>query len=160
MSDATVTAIAAVASSTTALVAVVIAVLAERRSRAAERRGSELLTVQAYLTLRTGFLEIFRELGNVNEPEPATPEERRAREAYWHHAYDEWLVGTKLAPHALPELWNVFHEKIITGAAHPALEFSLRKLMEDPAAGFGAFASEFVEALGLSASIAEEGLTR
>jgi hypothetical protein len=160
MSDTTVSAIAAGASSAIALVAVFIALLAERRSRAVERRGAELQSAQVYLTLRTKFLEIFRDLGNLEQREPATPEEGRAREAYWHHAYDEWLVATKLAPHAVPELWNVFCEKTLTGVAHPALESSLEKLMNDPKAGFGAFAKEFVEAVGLNATTTESRIKR
>jgi hypothetical protein len=147
MSDLTLNSIAAIASSTTAIVAVIIAILAEWRSREAEKRGAELLTAEIYVTLRTGFIDIFEKLGDLGQGSASTLQERLAREAYWHHAYDEWFISRRLAPHALPELWDVFRDKVRSGGAHPALAQSLSELMKDPEAGFGAYAGDFIEEL-------------
>jgi hypothetical protein len=69
-------------SALTAFIAVVIAIRSERRSR-------EVMKAQMYLTLRTRFLDLYRQLGDLTSRSEEDVDLRMARHAYWHHAFDE-----------------------------------------------------------------------
>ena len=97
--------VTALFSTLTAIVALVVAIRSDRRSR-------EALQVQTYMELRAGFLDIFRELGALDEdPDADEIEVRLARTAYWHHAWDEWYVAKGLAPQEFSGLWDDFFAK-------------------------------------------------
>ena len=125
-------------SAVAALVAVGIAVWNQRRAAAITR-------AQMYLMLRQGFYEIFKELGELNEETPADNQEKLARAAYWHHAYDEWRVA-RMAPDDLADLWTQHFEAAVqSGYPHPALKTALADLMSHPEQGFAAYAKDFVD---------------
>ncbi len=73
-------------STLTAAVAMVVAIRSDRRSR-------EALKVQTYLQLRAGFLDIYRQLGKLDEERAEGIEVELTRQAYWHHAWDEYYVA-------------------------------------------------------------------
>jgi hypothetical protein len=124
-------------SALTALIAVVIAIRSERRSR-------EVLKAQMYLTLRQGFHDIYRELGDLTGRSEEDTDLRMARQAYWHHAFDEWYIS-QLAPRELGDMWNAFFKRAtLSGWAHPALKATLDELAKDRSSGFGAYAQPFI----------------
>jgi hypothetical protein len=134
------TALSAIAggfSAMTAVAAIVIAVRNERRSIAITR-------AQMYLLLRQGFFDIFKELGDLDGTSDIDGEQRQARIAYWHHAYDEWRVA-KLAPKELGDLWTEhFRTATESGYRHPALRRTFDALSANTDEGFGAYAQDFV----------------
>ena len=139
---AALSAASAVVSSLIAFVAVLIAVRNERRSR-------EVVKSQIYLSLREGFLGIYKELGDLEEKGAVQDVRLRlVRQAYWHHAFDEWYVSHSLAPRELRDLWDQFFKTAArAGYAHASLQRTLEELTADKSAGFGAYASEFILAL-------------
>jgi hypothetical protein len=133
--------IAGVASSLIALVAVVVAIRSDRRSR-------EVVKVQTYLMLRSGFLDIYRQLGALEDADVDSVDLRLTRQAYWHHAWDEWYIAKKLAPREFEELWdNFFSVAVQSGLKHRALRSVLDDLTRDSEVGFGRYAKEFVATL-------------
>ena len=137
---AVLSAVAAVCSAATAAIAIWLAVQSNRRAW-------EFARAQMYLSLRTGFLDILRELGDLSATTVSTDSERMARIAYWHHAYDEWRLS-RLAPKQFGHLWSEhFRKAVISGYAHPALRSTFDELRSDTAAGFGAYAQDFIDEL-------------
>jgi hypothetical protein len=127
-------------SALTAFTAVVIAIRSERRSR-------EVLKAQMYLTLRHGFLDVFRELGDLTGRSEEDVDLRTARQAYWHHAFDEWYI-CQLAPRELGDMWDGFFRRAVqSGYAHPPLKATLDELAKDRSSGFGAYAQGFISDL-------------
>lgn len=126
-------------STLTAIVALVVAIRSDRRSR-------EALRVQIYMELRAGFLDIFRELGALDEDSNADEiEVKMARTAYWHHAWDEWYVAKGLAPQEFSGLWDDFFAKaVMSGYRHPALRKVLDELGRRRDTGFGAYAQDLI----------------
>ena len=120
-----------------ALAAVFIAIRNERRSR-------EITKAQMYLTLREGFLSIYKELGELEDAQDANARLRRAREAYWHHAYDEWRLS-RMAPRELGDLWNEFFRRAVqSGYTHSPLRRTFDDLRGNEKAGFGLYAKDFI----------------
>jgi hypothetical protein len=133
--------VTAAASTLIALIAVVIAIRSDRRSR-------QVLKVQTYLMLRAGFLDIYRELGTLEDMAADDVRLALARAAYWHHAWDEWYISERLAPREFGGLWDGFFSvAVLSGLRHPALKSSLDELARDTSAGFGAYAKDFVAVL-------------
>lgn len=127
-------------SALTAFIAVVIAIRSERRSR-------EVLKAQMYLSLREGFMNIFRELGDLTGRSEEDVHLRMARQAYWHHAFDEWYIS-QLAPRELGDMWDSFFRRAVqSGYAHAPLKKTLDELAEDKSSGFGAYAQGFISDL-------------
>jgi hypothetical protein len=132
------TVITAFFSTSTALVALVVAIRSDRRSR-------EALKVQTYLQLRAGFLDIYRQLGRLDEEGEEGIEVKLTRQAYWHHAWDEFYVATKLAPREFSTLWDDFFRLAVkSGLGHTALTKTLDDLASKKDVGFGAYAQELV----------------
>jgi hypothetical protein len=133
--------ITGVASSLIALVAVIVAIRSDRRSR-------EVVKVQTYLMLRSGFLDIYRQLGALEDANADSVDLRLTRQAYWHHAWDEWYIAKKVAPREFEDLWDDFFSVAVqSGLKHPALRSVLDDLIRDTEVGFGAYAKEFVAML-------------
>jgi hypothetical protein len=133
--------VTAIGSTLTALVALGLAIRSDRRSRQA-------LVVQTYLHLRSGFLEIYRDLGALDETEADSEELRLARQAYWHHAWDEWYVAKRMAPSEFAGLWDDFFAfAVLSGYRHPALRATLDELAARKEAGFGAYAGTLIAEL-------------
>ena len=133
---AAVSAVAGGFSAITAITAVFIALRSERRSHL-------IIKAQIFLTLRQEFLEIYRELGDLEGPGSADAALDLARQAYWHHAYNEWYLS-KMAPNELGGLWeNFFRRAVESGYAHPPLKEALEKMLANKSAGFGAYAQDF-----------------
>ncbi len=128
-----------VASTVTAVVALVLARRTDLRSR-------EALKVQTYLQLRSEFLKIYPDLGQLDDPEPKTNEQGLARAAYWHHAWDEWYITKKLAPSEFGVLWDDFFVSAARGGiSHAALRTAFTKLKSDKESGFRVYASDLIE---------------
>ncbi len=128
--------ITAVASTLVALAALWLALRSDRRSRQA-------LKVQTYLQLRTRFLELYPQLGDLDS---ADAETLPARKAYWHHVWDEYYVANKLAPDEFRPLWDeFFRTAMLTGLAHPSIRNALDLLVLDRSAGFAAYAQDLVD---------------
>ena len=122
----------------TAAIGLVVALRSDRRSR-------EALKVQTYLQLRAVFLDIFRELGRLEDAGDEGLAIKLARQAYWHHTWDEWYVAKRLAPHEFASLWDdFFAEAVRSGIEHDALWATLEDLARDRKAGFGAYAQELI----------------
>jgi hypothetical protein len=133
--------VTAIFSTLTALVALWVSIRSDRRSR-------EALKVQTYLHLRSGFLDIYRELGRLDDPKADAVELRLARQAYWHHAWDEWYIANRLAPREFSELWDgFFGDAVKSGYKHPALRATFDELASNPDAGFGAYAENLIREL-------------
>jgi hypothetical protein len=67
-----------------------------------------------------------------------------ARQAYWHHAFDEWY-NFQLAP---SDMWNSFFRRAVqSGYAHPPLKATLDELAKDRSSGFGAYTEGFMSEL-------------
>jgi hypothetical protein len=133
--------VTAVFSTLTAVIALALAIRSNRRSR-------EALKVQTYLELRAGFLEIYRNLGRLTDVEADAVELQLTRQAYWHHAWDEWYIAKRLAPREFSGLWDGFFEAAVrSGYRHPALRATLDDLAENTEAGFGSYARELIEEL-------------
>lgn len=132
------TVITAIASTLTAVVALIVAISSDRRSR-------EALKVQTYLQLRAGFLEIYRQLGELDAAESEGIDVKLTREAYWHHAWDEFYVTKRLAPLEFLSLWDDFFRLAIkSGLGHTALMRALDDLADKKEVGFGAYAQDLV----------------
>jgi hypothetical protein len=70
-----------------------------------------------------------------------------ARQAYWHHSFDEWYIS-RLAPKELGDMWDGFFKRAVqSGYAHPPLKATLNELAKDKSSGFGAYAQEFISDL-------------
>jgi hypothetical protein len=123
----------------TAVIGLVVALRSDRRSR-------EALRVQTYLQLRTRFLDIYRELGRLEDAGDEGSEARLTRQAYWHHAWDEWYITKELAPREFATLWDDFFSKAMApSAGHPGLWAALEQLASNPRAGFGAYARDLIK---------------
>lgn len=132
-----VSALAAVFSATTAATAIVFTYRSERRSR-------EVTKAQVYLTLRQTFIDIYRELGDLEGGADPEAQLRLARQAYWHHAFNEWYVS-RLAPRELGDLWpSFFRAANASGFRHPALRDTFDRMAADPDVGFGSYAKDFI----------------
>lgn len=104
--------------------------------------------MQTYLHLRSGFLDIYRELGRLDEPKADAVELQLARQAYWHHAWDEWYIGNRLAPREFSGLWDGFFATAVkSGYEHPALRATLDELASKPNTGFGSYAQDLIKEL-------------
>jgi hypothetical protein len=135
------TVVVGIASTLVATVAVVIAIRTDRRSR-------EVLKVQTYLSLRSRFLDLYTELGRLQDQGPDDVGLRLARAAYWHHSWDEWYISKRLSPHEFGDLYDKFFSiAVLSGLNHPALRASLDDLTQNPTAGFGAYAKDFLDDL-------------
>jgi hypothetical protein len=130
--------LAAVFSAITAAVAIWLGVQNNRRAWAAAK-------AQMYLSLRSAFLDILAELGDVSDPDYVPDQrEKTARIAYWHHAYDEWRVSRD-APQEFGDLWrNHFKQATLAGYAHPGLRDTFEYLSGRSEQGFGAYAQDFI----------------
>jgi len=125
-------------SALTALVAVLIAVRSDRRSR-------EVARATIFLSLREGFRDIYRELGDLEGGDDPEAQLKLVRQSYWHHAFDEWYVP-QLAPREFGDLWRTFFRKTVrSGYGHAALRTALESMMADPSKGFAAYAGEFAD---------------
>jgi hypothetical protein len=130
-------AIAAVCSAATAAIAIWLAVQSNRRAW-------EFARAQMYLRLRSRFLDILPNLGDLSAKSDPTSSESMARIAYWHHAYDEWRLSS-LAPKQFGHLWDEqFKKAVISGYAHPALRNTFDELRSDAKGGFGLYARDFI----------------
>jgi hypothetical protein len=110
-----------------------------------------------YHSLRSRFIDILRDLGDLSGDSIPTDREQKARIAYWHHAYDEWRLS-RLAPKPFGNLWSEqFRNATIAGYAHPALRDTFDELRSDTTVGFGSYAQDFVKGSleGLPGSPAE-----
>jgi hypothetical protein len=133
-----VSALAAVFSATTAATAIFFTYRSERRSR-------EVTKAQVYLTLRQNFIDIYRELGDLEGGADPEAQLRLARQAYWHHAFNEWYVS-RLAPRELGDLWpSFFRAANASGFRHPALRETFDRMSANPDVGFGSYAKDFIE---------------
>jgi hypothetical protein len=132
-------------SAITALIAVVVAVRNDRRSR-------EVARAVVFLSLRDGFREIYRELGDLQGGDDPDAPLKLARQSYWHHAFNEWYVP-QLAPREFGDLWRGFFLKtVLSGYGHPPLRQALDDLMADRTKGFGAYAGDFAEEVARAAT--------
>jgi hypothetical protein len=132
------TVVTAFFSTSTAVVALVVAMRSDRRSR-------EALKVQTYLQLRAGFLDIYRQLGKLDDAADEGIEVKLTRQAYWHHAWDEFYVARRLAPREFSILWDDFFRLAVkSGLGHAALMNTLDELAREKDVGFGAYAQELV----------------
>lgn len=129
--------LAAVFSTVTAVVALIVAIRSDRRSRQA-------LKVQTYLQLRGKFLDIFQQLGRLDRQEDEGIEVTLARQAYWHHAWDEFYVAKRLAPDEFATLWDDFFRPAVKSGLHEGLVQTLNNLASDRSVGFGAYAQDLV----------------
>jgi hypothetical protein len=112
------------------------------------RRSREVVKVQTYLSLRQGFLDIYRDLEGLDDPESHTAVNSVAAQAYWHHVWDEWYIAKKLSPEGFSELWDNFFEKaVVSGYRHNALKAVLEELASKEDVGFGAYARSLIEEL-------------
>lgn len=133
--------IAACLSSIIAFTAILIAVRNERRSR-------EVAKTQIYLALRDRFIGIYEKLGDLDMGTASDISTRLARQAYWHHAFDEWYISHELAPREMGDMWERFYERAAkSGYDHPALRSTLDELAKDRSKGFGAYARDFISSL-------------
>ncbi len=80
---------------------------------------------------------------------PINEDERLAREAYWHHSFDEWYLSNKLASREIGYMWAEFYKPaIVSGYDEPALRSILEELLKDPEKGFREYTKEFMSSLG------------
>lgn len=129
--------IAAIFSTLTAIIALWVAVRSDRRSR-------DALKVQTYLQLRNQFIDIYRNSGSLDESDSPAVEVRQAREAYWHHTWDEFFITRRLAPREFSMLWDQFFKSAIeSGLDHPAMVKAFDDLASKRA-GFGAYAQDLI----------------
>ncbi|MCD5341551.1 hypothetical protein LR392_04825 [Arthrobacter sp. AK04] len=132
----------------TGIAATVVAGFALRVATESDKRSREALKVQTYLQLRSRFIEIYRELGGLEEEETNEVELQLARAAYWHHAWDEWYVTNSLAPREFSDLWTGFFAGAVkSGYCQPGLKASLEKLASKPDEGFGFYATDLIAAV-------------
>lgn len=130
-----------VASTVIALLALAVAVRSDRRSR-------EALKVQTYLQLRSRFIEIYRELGPMEEVKPDKIELKLSRQAYWYHVWDEWYISNRLAPKEFSALWkDFFAAGAKSGYSQAALKASLEQLAAMTDRGFGSYAQDLLKEL-------------
>jgi hypothetical protein len=135
---------AACLSSIIAFVAILIAVHNERRSR-------EVAKTQIYLALRDRFIGIYEKLGDLDKDATSDISTRLARQAYWHHVFDEWYISHELAPREMGDMWNRFYERAAkSGYGHTALRSTLGELADDKSGGFGAYAQDFISSFMIS----------
>ncbi|MET4134330.1 hypothetical protein [Pseudarthrobacter sp. PvP090] len=133
--------VTAIFSTLAALVALWVGIRSNRRSR-------EALKVQTYLHLRSRFLDIYRELGRLDDSKADAVELQLAREAYWHHVWDEWYIANRLAPREFSGLWDGFFAAAVkSGYEQPALRAAFDELASKPNAGFGAYAQPMIREL-------------
>lgn len=137
-----------VASVLTAIFATLTAVIALAVAIRSDRRSREALKVQTYLSLRSGFLDIYRGLGRLDDAEADSVPLELSRQAYWHHAWDEWYIAKRLAPREFSVLWDDFFALAVrSGYKHPALRSTLDSLAKRTDSGFGAYAQDLVKEL-------------
>lgn len=131
----------------TAIASLFIAVIAVALAIRSDKRSREAMRVQTYLELRSGFLDIFRDLGQLDQEGTDTVELRLVREAYWHHAWDEWYITHALAPREFAALWDdFFADAVRSGYRHPGLKESLERLTATNDA-FATYAKEMIDEL-------------
>lgn len=134
----------------TGIASMVTAVIALRVAIGTSRRSREALKVQTYLQLRSEFIDIYRELGQLDATKPASDTEQ-ARQAYWHHVWDEWYITKKLAPAEFSPLWNEFFAKAVdSGYRQGPLKATFEELASKEDSGFGAYAKELIAEVRLN----------
>jgi hypothetical protein len=137
-------AIAAGLSSVIAFIAILLAVGNERRSR-------EVAKAQIYLALRDRFIGIYERLGDLDSDTTSDISTRLARQAYWHHCFDEWFISNELARREMGDMWDGFYKSAIkAGYDHAALRSTLDELIKDESKGFAEYAQRFISALEIS----------
>jgi hypothetical protein len=110
-----------------------------------DRRSRQVLKVQIYLQLRSRFLDIYRALGRLDDANADEVELKLARQAYWHHSWDEWYIANRLAPTEFSTLWDQFFATAARpGYEHPALRVTFDDLASNSDTGFGAYAQDLI----------------
>lgn len=139
---------AQVAQVVTGITSTLIALLALAVAVRSDRRSREALKVQTYLQLRSRFIDIYQELGHMENVEPDNIKLRLARQAYWYHVWDEWYICNRLASKEFSELWKGFFAAgAISAYSQAALKASLEKLAAMTDRGFGAYAQDLLQEL-------------
>ncbi|WP_320775837.1 hypothetical protein [Streptomyces sp. CRN 30] len=136
-----VTSISGALSALAAMVAVYMAVRAEGRTR-------KVAAAQLYLEMRSRFIGLYTQLGDMDST-VATAAEYKARVAFWHHCYDEWYLSTRFAPREFGDLWQDFYRDAGRSALHHAgLRAALEDLTSSPHSRFVVYAAGFIQAIG------------
>ncbi|MEM1362470.1 MAG: hypothetical protein AAGF94_12255 [Pseudomonadota bacterium] len=114
------------------------------------QRAEEVARVQTFLEMRHNFLSIYAELGDFLSANAPNEEERRAREAYWHNAYNQWYVSKKLGAKVFDDLWDgFFRDATRSGYGTAGLRATLDKMVHDGGAGYAVRSAEFHDDIGI-----------
>jgi hypothetical protein len=104
--------------------------------------------VKVFVELRAGFHDIRKnlrrlELDGAELPTPDTPN-WDTHELYWHHAFTEWYVTTKLHPE-MRRLWDEFFSLALqeTLTTHRPLRYVAWSMVEQRRPVFGVHHAEF-----------------
>jgi hypothetical protein len=112
-----------------AILALPISLFAAYLSNRADARSKVAARTQVYLALRERFFHVHSQLPEAySDPSwyPELKSDRAAATRYWHHAFDEWYVTTRLDPALLRDLWmQYFKGAISSGLRHKGLRIHL-----------------------------------
>lgn len=101
----------------------------------ADARGEIVVRTQLFLALRTRFLNVLEDLpSQYADPDwqASDSEESASAIRYWHHAFDEWYITTRLNDKIARQLWEQFYSKaVLAGLKHNGL----RKVLIEKAKG-------------------------
>jgi len=113
-----ITAVGAIAALPVSIAATYISMRADARSKVAAK-------TQVYLALRSRFIEVHEQLPASYSDQgwrPVTEAEKGAVARYWHHAFDEWYITTRLDHALLSSLWrDFFSGAVLSGLGHNGL---------------------------------------
>jgi len=94
-----------------------------------DSRSQIAARAQLFMSLRTRFLKVLEDLPpEYSDPkwDASDPLHREAANRYWHNAFDEWYVTTRLHAGLMRPLWDQFYSKaILAGLGHNGLRKTL-----------------------------------